>query len=70
MARRKLKFSEQIRRAIESCGKTRYRLAKETGIDESLLSRFVRGKSNLSLKLVDKLAQNIGFSVQVPKKRR
>ncbi len=70
MAQRRLKFSEQIRRAIDGCGKTRYRLAQETGIDESLLSRFMRGKCNLSLKLVDKLAQNIGFSVQVPTKRK
>ena len=70
MARKRLKFSEQIRRAVEGCGKTRYRLAQETEIDESLLSRFVRGKCNLSLKLLDKLAQNIGFCVQVLKKRR
>ena len=68
MARKAPRFSDQVRQAIETCGKTRYRLAKETGVDESLLSRFVRGKCNLSLNQIDKLADNIGFGVKMPKK--
>ena len=65
MAHSKVTFSEQIRRAIQNCGKSRYRLAKETGIHESSLSRFVRGKCNVSLKQIDKLAENIGFELRI-----
>ena len=35
--------SEQLRRAVETCGQTRYRISQETGIPESVLSRFVAG---------------------------
>ena len=65
MTKSKNAFSEQIRFIIQNCGKTRYRLSKETGIHESSLSRFVRGRCNLSLKQIDKLAENIGFEVKV-----
>jgi len=65
MAKSKKAFSKQIRCIIQKCGKTRYRLSKETGIHESSLSRFVRGKCNLSLNQIDKLAENIGFEVRV-----
>ena len=64
MARKQQRFSDQIRRAVKRCGKTRYRLAKETGVDQSLLSRFVRGKSNISLNMIDKLADNIGLRIE------
>ena len=40
-----LKLSNQIRRAIETCGLTRYRIAKETGVGEDVLSRFMAGQS-------------------------
>jgi hypothetical protein len=34
---------------------SRYRLSKETGVDEALLSRLVRGKAGLSLENAEKL---------------
>jgi transcriptional regulator with XRE-family HTH domain len=54
-------FSNQLRHVIASCGKTRYRISKETGVAESLLSKFMHGKGNISLKMLDKLAANIGL---------
>lgn len=36
--------SETLRRALENCGRTRYAVSKETGIPESVLSRFVHGQ--------------------------
>ena len=65
MAKIKSAFSEQIRFVIQNCGKTRYRLSKETGIHQSSLSRFVRGKCNLSLNQIDKLAEKIGFEIRI-----
>ena len=64
MTKGKNALSEQIRFVVQDCGKTRYRLSKETGIHQSSLSRFVRGKCNLSLNQIDKLAENIGFEIK------
>jgi len=65
-----MKLSEQIRRAIESCGKTRYRIAKETGISESMLSCFMHGTANLSMDALDRLAEYIGLTVALKKRSK
>lgn len=36
---------EIIRKKIETCGKTRYRISKDTGIDEAALCRIMQGKT-------------------------
>ena len=59
MAKKRIKpdaFSDQIRRAIETCGMTRYRLAKLSGVEQAVLSRFINGKSGLTTFNLDKLA--------------
>jgi plasmid maintenance system antidote protein VapI len=53
-------FSEQLRQAVLNCGKTRYRISKETGITEAQLSRFVNGHADLALPTIDKLTECIG----------
>jgi hypothetical protein len=54
-------ISDQLREAIARCGKTRYRIHKETGIAESQLSRFVNDPSvSLSLNNINKLCKCIG----------
>jgi transcriptional regulator with XRE-family HTH domain len=57
------RFSDEIRAAVESCGKTRYRIAQETGIDAAALCRFVQGQVGLSMENLDKLAECIGLHV-------
>jgi transcriptional regulator with XRE-family HTH domain len=44
MARKRLKFSDQLRRAVDASRLSRYRIAKMLGVSESLLSRFMAGK--------------------------
>jgi len=56
----KTAISEQLRRAVLRCGKSRYRISKETGIAASILSRFVNHGAGLSLANVDKLCKCIG----------
>jgi hypothetical protein len=57
----KKRISDQLREAIARCGKTRYRIHKETGIAESQLSRFVNDAGvSLSLRNIDKLCECIG----------
>jgi transcriptional regulator with XRE-family HTH domain len=59
----KLPLSEQVRKAIDAAGVTRYRIAKETGLSESALSRFMSGERELSLPAVDRLAEYLGLSL-------
>ncbi len=56
VARRNVKLSDQIRRAIQNCGVSRYRISKETGIEQTTLSKFMLGKRGLPMKTLDVLA--------------
>ena len=49
------RLSDQFRRAIEESGTSRYRIARETGITESTLSRFVHG-AGANSEALDRLA--------------
>jgi predicted transcriptional regulator len=60
------KVSEQLRAAIAEAadaGLTRYRIAKETGVSQAALSRFVNGKQGLDLASVDRLAEFLGLAL-------
>jgi transcriptional regulator with XRE-family HTH domain len=54
-------ITEVLRAAIEQSGLTRYRIAKETGIPESNLRRFVRGEMSVRLDKADRLAAYLGL---------
>ena len=56
MARKKTTaFSDQLRQLVRDCGQTRYRIAKETGISQTILSKFVNGEG-MSFRTLDTLA--------------
>lgn len=61
----RMKFSDQLRAAVEGCGITRFQLARETGVPESSLSRFVASGTGLSLRSLDKLADFLRLSVEI-----
>ena len=63
-------FSEQLRQAVLKCGKSRYRISKETGITEAQLSRFVNGHADLALPTIDKLCDCIGARLAVKAAQR
>ena len=48
-------FSDQLRTAIASSSLSRYRIAKESGVSQSVLSLFCSGRRGLSLKAIDAL---------------
>lgn len=56
-------ISDQLRESIRQCGKTRYRISAETGISESILSRFVNRGAGLSLANIDILCECIGATL-------
>ena len=49
------RFSDQIRSAVDASGLSRYRIAKEIGIGEATMSRFMTDKGGLSMASLDKL---------------
>jgi transcriptional regulator with XRE-family HTH domain len=61
--------SERIREAIEAADVSRYRIARETGIEQSALSRFMSGERGLSQEAIDDLAEFFDFEL-VPRQKR
>ncbi len=60
MAKKKgkqLRFSEQLKAAIEASELTQYRIAKESGIARSSLSQFMTGKRSMSLANIDSILE-------------
>ena len=57
-------FSDEIKQAIRASGKTAYRLAKLSGIDKSVIGRFLAGKTGMQTENLDKLA---GAKAKKPK---
>jgi transcriptional regulator with XRE-family HTH domain len=70
MARKPTKLSDQIRQAIETCGKTRYQIGQETGIDQATLCRFMSGKGGLSIPVLDRLGEYLGLNITTESKPR
>jgi transcriptional regulator with XRE-family HTH domain len=56
-------MTDVLKAAIEQSGLTRYRIAKDTGIDEAALMRFVRGETSLRLDRADVLAEFLGLEL-------
>ncbi len=61
---------DTIRKAIEASGQTRYRIAQETDIAQSQLSRLMSGERGLRIDTVQRLAEYLGLEIIVRPKRR
>jgi hypothetical protein len=63
MKRKQIKLSEQVRQSIDTCGKTRYQISQETGIDQATLCRFMGGNGGLSIPVLDILGEYLGLRI-------
>ncbi len=63
-----LMIMEQIRKQIETCGKSRYRISKETGIDKAALCRIMQGGS-CKAETADILLKYFGLTITKDKKK-
>ena len=61
---------EQVREAIDQSGKSRYRIAKDTGIGESQLSKLMSGTAGLSFPKLELLMDYLGYKVTLKRKRK
>jgi len=61
------KLTDQIRDAVDNCGKSRFLVANLSEIEQSQFSRFMAGTKGLSLDAIDRLAAVIEIQiVQIP----
>lgn len=61
---------DEIRKSMKASEKTRYRLWKETGIDQSHLFKLWNGEAGLSVDNLEKLAAALGLEIIVRPVRR
>jgi transcriptional regulator with XRE-family HTH domain len=54
-------MTDVLKAAIKGSGTSRYRIAKDTGILETSISRFMAGETSLRLDKADKLAAYLGL---------
>jgi hypothetical protein len=65
-------LTDQVRKAIDTSGRSRHSICEEIGLDRAVMSRFMAGKSGLALPTLDKLAEALGLRIvtEKPRKRR
>jgi len=68
MTRKHTRLTDQLRQAIDTADKSRYRIALEAKIDHATLSRFMNGKGGLSMVGLNRLAEVLGLEL-FPKRR-
>ena len=64
------KVLDEIRRAIQQGGESRYSISKATGISEAQLSRLMAGQAGLSINRLELLADHLGLEIIIRPKRR
>ena len=66
--RRTTTLSDQVRQAIDDSGQTRYRIAQETGIDESALAKFYNRHRGFNSDTLDILGEYLGLRIVMDRK--
>ncbi len=68
MENKRIKLTDQLRKAIETNDKSRYQIGQETGIDPATLCRFIHGKGGLSIDGLDRIADCLGLNLTTESK--
>ena len=63
-------LSESLRAAIEDSGLTMYRVAKDAGLDFTVVSRFCHGQRDIRLETADRLAEYLGLELRPVRKQK
>ena len=61
-------LTDQLRKAIDDSGLTRYRIAKLTGVSESALSQFYNGHRGLSMEAMNALGECFELTIIMGRK--
>lgn len=65
-----VKFSDQLRNAILRSQHSRYEICKRIGLDKAVMSRFMAGKSGLSIVTIDALCDLLEIKLTITEKRK
>ena len=60
---RKVRLSDQVRKAVDQSGMSRYRICQLAEIDQPSMSRFMAGKVGLTLERLDRLAEVLDLRI-------
>jgi plasmid maintenance system antidote protein VapI len=69
MGKQETYLEKQIRAAIKKSGLTIYRLAKDSGVSQPVLSRFVNRQRGITLATASKLVETLGLKLISKKKK-
>lgn len=61
-------LTDQLRKAIDDSGLTRYQIAQVTGIDESALAKFYNGHRGLSMDALNALGEFLQLKITLGRK--
>lgn len=64
------KLLDAVRQAIKASGKSRYAIAKATGIDQAQLSRLMSGDGGLGLESLTDLCDYLDLEIVLRKKSK
>ena len=56
-------LSEELRKAIQDTGKSTYQVARESGVAQPILSRFMSHKRGINLETAEKLFNYLGLKI-------
>jgi transcriptional regulator with XRE-family HTH domain len=65
----KLTLSEALKKAILKSEMTQYQIAKEAGIDQGMITRFLSDERDLRLETASKIAEVVGAKLVVDAER-
>ncbi len=60
-AKRKRRFSDQLRRAVDQSDLSRYEICKRADLDQSVMHRFMHEKSGLSITSINAICEVLGL---------
>ena len=63
-------MGNRLKEVLEKEGVTAYRLWKELEIDQGQLSKFFNGKVNISLEMLERIADYLGYDLVLVKSKR
>ena len=61
--KKKLPVTQQLRRIVNRAGVSRYKICQAAGVDPAALSRFMAGKTGLTMVSLDALAEVLGLEL-------
>jgi transcriptional regulator with XRE-family HTH domain len=63
-------IGNRLKEVLQREGVTAYRLWKDLGIDQGQISKFFHGKVNISLELLEQIADYLGYDLELVKRKQ